>query len=132
MAFMLHSKTINDIHALPDTELDLINVKLNTFVLEDSGNTHNSVKLKGGYVLDTGVGPSAIHEQSAVLTAHLLLTTISLGLTSQSPNTWSPSTPQRLSCMAGEGHIPSSDSCDIYLIGIIGQGLHKDVLAHPP
>jgi uncharacterized protein YlzI (FlbEa/FlbD family) len=78
MAFMLHLKTINDIHSLPDTELDLINAKINTFVLEDSGNTHNSVKLKGGCVLDTRFGPSSIREHSAVLTAHVFLTTMTL------------------------------------------------------
>jgi 2-polyprenyl-6-methoxyphenol hydroxylase-like FAD-dependent oxidoreductase len=51
IAFMLHSKTINDIHSLTDTELDLTNSKINTFTLEDIGNTHNSVKLKGWYAL---------------------------------------------------------------------------------
>jgi 2-polyprenyl-6-methoxyphenol hydroxylase-like FAD-dependent oxidoreductase len=51
MAFMLHSKTINDIHSLTDTELDLTNSKINNFILEDSGHTHNSVKLKGWYAL---------------------------------------------------------------------------------
>jgi uncharacterized protein YlzI (FlbEa/FlbD family) len=78
MDFMLHSKTINDIHSLPDTELDLINAKINTFVLEDSGNTHNSVQLKGGCVLDTGFAPSKIREHSAVLTAQVLLTTMTM------------------------------------------------------
>jgi 2-polyprenyl-6-methoxyphenol hydroxylase-like FAD-dependent oxidoreductase len=51
MAFMLHSKTINDIHSLTDTELDLTNFKINTFILKDSEQTRNSVKLTGWYAL---------------------------------------------------------------------------------
>ena len=51
MAFMIHSNTINDIHSITDTELDLTNSKINTFRIEDSGNNHNSVQLKGWYAL---------------------------------------------------------------------------------
>jgi 2-polyprenyl-6-methoxyphenol hydroxylase-like FAD-dependent oxidoreductase len=51
MAFMVHSKTINNIHSLTDTELDLTNLKINNFILKDSKQTRNSVKLTGWYAL---------------------------------------------------------------------------------
>ena len=51
MAFMIHSKTINDIHSVTKTELDLTNSKINNFILEGTGKTHESVKLDGWFVL---------------------------------------------------------------------------------
>lgn len=46
MAFMIHSKTINEIHSLTDTELDLTNSKVNNFILEGNKNKHNRIELK--------------------------------------------------------------------------------------
>jgi len=49
MAFMIHMKTINDIHSLTDTELDLTNSKINNFIIEGNRNKHNSVNLNEWY-----------------------------------------------------------------------------------
>ncbi|MFT5823266.1 MAG: 2-polyprenyl-6-methoxyphenol hydroxylase-like FAD-dependent oxidoreductase [Crocinitomix sp.] len=51
MAFMIHSKTIDDINSVLECELDLKSSKINNFVLECSGNTQNSIKLNGWYVV---------------------------------------------------------------------------------